>query len=134
MLDQNTALNKKIPVSFCQSDLRLGRGEGGRDESLCSLHLPSAAFGKKKYTWEEGQRTRRKKDRERERKRGGRKKETGLGGDDGGGGQKLQGTKSLKKLRGWVGENKDTCARGAGGTVEEQVFIPESQLFSPFKL
>lgn len=56
MLDQNTALNKKIPVSFCQGDLRLGRGEGGRDESLRSLHLPSAAFGEKKYTWEEGQR------------------------------------------------------------------------------
>lgn len=41
------ALNKKIPVSFCQGDLRLGRGEGGRDESLRSLHLPSAAFGEK---------------------------------------------------------------------------------------
>lgn len=55
---------------------------------------------------QEGRRT------ERERKRGGRKKETGLGGDDGGGGQKLQGTKSLKKLGGRVGENKDTCTRG----------------------
>lgn len=76
MLDQNTALNKKIPVSFCQGDLRLGSGEGGRDESL---HLPSAAFGKMYL----GGRT------EGNIKRGGRKKETGLGGDGGGGGQKL---------------------------------------------
>lgn len=67
MLDQNTALNKKIPVSFCQGDLRLGRGQGGRDESLRSLHLPSAAFGKKIYL--RGRTEDKKEEGQRERER-----------------------------------------------------------------
>lgn len=80
MLDQNTALNEKILVLFCQGDLKLGRGEGGRDESLRSLHLPSAAFGKIYL----GRRTEDKKvEGRRNIKRDGRKKETGQGRDDG---------------------------------------------------
>ena len=46
MLNQNTALSKEILMLFCQCDLKLGKGERGRDESLCRLRLPSAVFGK----------------------------------------------------------------------------------------
>lgn len=46
MLNQNTALSKEILMLFCQRDLKLGRGEGGRDESRCRYCLPCAVFGK----------------------------------------------------------------------------------------
>lgn len=46
MLNQNRALSEEILMLFCQGDLKLGRGESGRAESLRRLCLPPAVFGK----------------------------------------------------------------------------------------